>query len=51
MGPIMDWIKDRDIWFALRTMDHLTTRSEFDSMRAYLLSKPPEYVPYTMIRS
>jgi hypothetical protein len=83
MGPIMDWIKDRDIWFALLRDDGaiddftfvegvrrgefrlhpkgrlgislgcitLEYRGEFDAMRAYLLSKPLEYVPLTTTRT
>jgi hypothetical protein len=83
LGPILDWIADRDIWFALwrddGTIDDRTFvdgvrrgefrlhpkgprgislgcitleyRSEFDTMRAYLLGQPVAYIPHTKTRS
>jgi hypothetical protein len=83
LGPILDWIKDRDIWFALwrddGTIDDSTFvdgvrrgefrlhpkgrlgislgcitleyRSEFDTLRTYLLAQPVTYIPDTTTRT
>ena len=83
LGPILDWIADRDIWFALwrddGTIDDSTFvdgvrrgefrlhpkgprgislgcitleyRSEFDTLRTYLLAQPVTYIPDTMTRT
>lgn len=83
LGPILDWIADRDIWFALwrddGTLDDQTFvegvrrgefrlhpkgprglslgcitleyRSEFDTMRTYLLAQPVAHIPNTRTRT
>jgi hypothetical protein len=83
VGPLLDWMFDRDIWFALLRDDGsiddstfvdgvrrgefrlhpkgprgislgcitLEYRSEFDTMRAYLLAQPVAYIPMTKTRT
>lgn len=83
LGPILDWIADRDVWFALfrddGTIDDSTFvdgvrrgefrlhpkgprgislgcitleyRTEFDTLRAYLMAQHVAYIPYTTTRT
>jgi hypothetical protein len=83
LGPMLDWLADRDLWFALYRDDGsiddatfvdgvrrgefrlhfkgplgislgcitLEFRSEFDTMRAYLLAQPVSYIPDTKTRT
>jgi len=83
LGPLLDWIADRGIWFALWRDDGLIDditlvdgvrrgefrlhpkgargislgcitleyRSEFETLRTYLLARPTTYIPDTTIRT
>jgi len=83
LGPLLDWIADRDLWFALLRDDGsvddstfvdgvrrgefrlhpkgprgislgcitLEFRTEFDTLRSYLLSQPVAYIPDTKTRT
>ena len=83
LGPVLDWIADRDIWFALWREDGalddqtfvdgvrrgefrlhpkgprgislgcitLEYRSEFDTLRTYLLAQSVAYIPKTRART